>query len=98
MKLYLLLLGAEAPGRVVEQHDFFFGIAENLSSLVPEVRALWPEAGNTLHIDGGREVNKVDGYHVRVTMHEDPDVNPKLNLFFLNLGGYTVGKLEEQHY
>ena len=33
MKLYLLLLGAEAPGRVVEQHDYFFGIEENLAAL-----------------------------------------------------------------
>ena len=98
MKLYLLLLGAEAPGRVVEQHDYFFGVADNLKDLVPEVRTFWPEAGNTLHIDGWREVSKVDNFSVQVGPQTD-DAPPSTNkLFFLNLGGYTEGKLEEQHY
>jgi hypothetical protein len=98
MKLYLLLLGAEAPGRVVEQHDYFFGIAEDFAALVPEVRVFWPEAGNSLHIDGWREVTKVDDYAIKVLSKTEPDPHPELNLFFLNLGGYTTGKLEEQHY
>lgn len=98
MKLYLLLLGAEVPGRVVEQHDYFFGIAENLLDLVPEVREFWPEAGSSLHIDGWREVTKVDDFTVQVLpLHDDNPASVK-KLFFLNLGGYTSGKLEEQHY
>jgi hypothetical protein len=32
MKLYLLLLGAEAPGRSIQQHDYFFGIADSLKA------------------------------------------------------------------
>ena len=105
MKLYLLLLGAEAPGRVVEQHDYFFGIAENLAALIPEVKASWPDAGASLHLDGWREVTKVEHYAVKVIPHEqhsntniNQNQNANLNLFFLNLGGYTTGKLEEQHY
>ncbi|WCT13764.1 DUF1543 domain-containing protein [Mucilaginibacter jinjuensis] len=98
MKLYLLLLGAEAPGRVVEQHDYFFGIAENLAALIPDVKAFWPEAGASLHIDGWREVTKVDDYAVRVIKHDDLVATSTHKLFFLNLGGYTSGKLEEQHY
>jgi hypothetical protein len=98
MKLYLLLLGAEAPGRVVEQHDYFFGIAENLSDLVPEVKASWPEAGGSLHIDGWREVTKVDDFAVQVIPVHDDSPASDYSLFFLNLGGYTGGKLEEQHY
>ncbi|WP_461452866.1 DUF1543 domain-containing protein [Mucilaginibacter sp.] len=98
MKLYLLLLGAEVPGRVVEQHDYFFGIAENLAELVPAVKSFWPEAGATLHIDGWREVTKVDSHAVRVVKIEDSAPIATLKLFFLNLGGYTSGKLEEQHY
>ena len=100
MKLYLLLLGAEAPGRVVEQHDYFFGIAENLAALVSEIKVFWPEAGASLHVDGWREVTKVEEYAVKVIPHyqADANLNTKLNLFFLNLGGYTSGKLEEQHY
>lgn len=98
MKLYLLLLGAEAPGRVVEQHDYFFGIAENLAALVPDVKAFWPEAGGSLHIDGWREVTKVDDYSVRIVGTDDATPGSVNKLFFLNLGGYTSGKLEEQHY
>lgn len=98
MKLYLLLLGAEAPGRVVEQHDYFFGIAESLAALVPDVKTFWPEAGGSLHIDGWREVTRVDDYAVRVVSHNDENPSPGCKLFFLNLGGYTTGKLEEQHY
>ena len=98
MKLYLLLLGADSPGRNVEQHDYFFGIAENLQELVPEIKAFWPEAGKSLHVDGWREVNKVDSYRVQVVPQDDSPPANTHKLFFLNLGGYTHGKLEEQHY
>jgi hypothetical protein len=98
MKLYLILLGALPPGRNVEQHDYFFGIAENLADLLPAMKAFWPDAGKTLHIDGWREVTKVDAYTISV-LPESEDASASSNkLFFLNLGGYTTGKLEEQHY
>ena len=62
----MLLLGSRAPGRHVEQHDFFFGIAIQLKDLIPEIKKFWPEAGNNIHVDAWREVNAVDGYQVRV--------------------------------
>ena len=97
-KLYLLLLGSKAPNRNVEQHDYFFGIAESLKELVPSIRAFWPEAGNSIHLDGWREITRVDGYSVKVVLkQENLAVSPK-KLFFINLGGYQAGKLEEQHY
>ena len=65
-KLYMLLLGSKAPKRNVEQHDYFFGIANSLKELVPQIKAFWPEAGNSIHVDGWREVNNVDGYQVKV--------------------------------
>jgi hypothetical protein len=98
MKLYLLLLGAEVPGRVVEQHDYYFGIAESLAQLVPHVKAFWPEAGKTLHVDGWREVTKVEGHAISIALQTDETPADTNKLFFLNLGGYTTGKLEEQHY
>lgn len=98
MKLYLLLLGAEVPGRSIEQHDYFFGIADNLKDLVEEVRAFWPEAGNSLHIDGWREMTRIDNYAITVVQHTDETPPSANKLFFLNLGGYTGGLLEEQHY
>ncbi|MES2827120.1 MAG: DUF1543 domain-containing protein [Bacteroidota bacterium] len=99
-RLFLVLLGSKAPKRNVEQHDYFFGIAHSLKELVPQMKAFWPEAGASLHIDGWREVNYVDGYAVKVVLKEDAFVElpTAKKLFFINLGGYQSGKLEEQHY
>jgi hypothetical protein len=66
--------------------------------LLPEARAFWPDAGHSLHIDGWREVNKVDDCAVRVVPLADDGPASGNKLFFLNLGGCTRGKLEEQHY
>jgi len=98
LKLYMLLLGSKAPQRNIEQHDFFFGIAASLKELVPQIKAFWPEAGNSIHIDGWREVTYVDGYKIKVVLKEEEAVLSPKKLFFINLGGYQSGKLEEQHY
>lgn len=98
LKLYMLLLGSKAPARNVEQHDYFFGIAASLKDLVPQIIAFWPEAGKSLHVDGWREVNTVDGYGIRVVPKNEATAVSAGKLFFINLGGYTANKLEEQHY
>jgi hypothetical protein len=98
LKLYMLLLGSKAPKRNVEQHDYFFGIATSLKELVPEIKAFWPEAGTSIHVDGWREVNSVDGYSVKIVLKEEATVPSERKLFFINLGGYQADKLEEQHY
>ncbi len=97
-KLYMLLLGSKAPKRNVEQHDYFFGIAHSLKELVPEIKAFWPESGASIHVDGWREVNQVDGYQIKILPRTStPETSPH-QLFFTNLGGYHDGKLAEQHY
>ncbi|PWG81958.1 DUF1543 domain-containing protein [Pararcticibacter amylolyticus] len=98
LKLFMVLLGSKAPDRVVEQHDYFFGIAASLKDLVNQIRNFWPEAGNSLHIDGWREVTWVDGYAVKISPKDSSRKNSGKRLFFVNLGGYQSGKLEEQHY
>ncbi|MGM9478506.1 DUF1543 domain-containing protein [Pedobacter sp. GSP4] len=97
-KLYMLLLGSKAPKRNVEQHDYFFGIAHSLKELVPEIKAFWPEAGNSIHVDGWREVNTVEGYDIKIVLRENNQPPSSKKLFFINLGGYQSGKLYEQHY
>ena len=94
----MVLLGSKAPQRTVEQHDYFFGIASSLQELVPQMHDFWPEAGSSLHIDGWREVTHVDGYAVHVVLNEQRQPDNGKRLFFVNLGGYQSGKLEEQHY
>lgn len=98
LKLYMLLLGSKAPGRNVEQHDFYFGIGRSLKDLLPAIRAFWPEAGKSIHIDGWREVANVDGYRISVVQGKANSVNIGPRLFFVNLGGYQSGILAEQHY
>jgi hypothetical protein len=98
LKLYMLLLGSKAPGRHVEQHDFFFGIAHELSELVPDIKKFWKGAVGNLHIDGWREVNSVDGYQIKVKLKDESSISSDNKLFFINLGGYMAGRFEEQHY
>lgn len=98
LKLYMLLLGSKAPKRNVEQHDYFFGIANSLKELVPDIKAFWPEAGASIHIDGWREVNQVDGFQIKAKHRISEYTSSPHKLFFINLGGYQSGKLAEQHY
>ncbi len=93
-KLYMLLLGCTPKGRHIEQHDIYFGIGTSLKELLPGIKAFWPDGG-VIHIDSWREVTVVDEYAVKIV--------PKTaaaddRLFFLNLGGYKPGDLEEYHY
>ena len=95
----MLLLGSKAKGRHIEQHDVFFGIATSIKELVPLLKKFWPEAGNSLHVDGWREVHYVNGYKVDIADKHEAVMNDTSNrLFFINLGGYQPNKLEEQHY
>lgn len=95
----MVLLGSKAPGRHVEQHDFFFGIAPSLADLVPDIKLFWPEAGDKIHIDAWREVTAVEGHQVKIVgRNENKDSRIDKKLFFINLGGYQENKFEEQHY
>ena len=98
MKLFYLILGATPAGRNIEQHDVFFGIAESLRDLVPQIKDFWPEANGEIHIDAWQQVNAVDGFTVNVV--PKTEISPEQHLFFLNLGGYKPGlfaELHEQH-
>ncbi|WP_200798235.1 DUF1543 domain-containing protein [Chitinophaga niabensis] len=93
VKLFMVLIGCKPAGRHTEQHDIFFGIAASLKELIPAIIAFWPEADD-LHIDGYREVTKVDGYRIGI----NETVPSSEYLFFINLGGYKENEMEEFHY
>lgn len=96
LKLYMILLGCKPKGRFTEQHDIFFGIAENMADLKPAMREFWRDAG-VLHIDAWREVTVVDGY--KISVHEkNSEAAKQVQLFFINLGGYKLNEFEEFHY
>ena len=95
MKLFYVLLGAIPKGRNTEQHDVFFGIAEDVYQLKKDINAFWKEAGK-IHMDGFMEVNFIDGYEVQIVeKFENSDSN---HLYFMNLGGYKPGDFRELHH
>jgi hypothetical protein len=95
MKLYYIIIGAEPKGRNIEQHDVFFGIANTLKDLIPEMKDFWPETNGKIHIDCYQEVSFVDGYQLKII--DKTSINSDDQLFFINLGGYQKGKFEEFH-
>lgn len=97
-KLFMILIGATPKGRNIEQHDIFFGIANSVKELLPDMKLFWPEAKDKIHIDAYRIVNKVGNFKVEVIAKVDEIKEDKTSLFFLNLGGYKVGEFEELHY
>ncbi|MBC7866446.1 MAG: DUF1543 domain-containing protein [Gloeobacteraceae cyanobacterium ES-bin-316] len=95
LKLFLVVIGCKPAGRHTEQHDVFFGVGASLKELLPAMHEFWP--GAKLHIDSWREVNVVNGHRVKVVSKE-ANIAGGQKLFFINLGGYKPGDLEEYHY
>lgn len=97
-QLFMLLLGCKPNGRHTEQHDIFMGIADDLTSLVPDILAFWP-GDHKIHIDAWRRITEVDGFEISILPAESRDkVSKTHQLYFLNLGGYREGVFEEFHY
>lgn len=93
----MILLGCKPEGRHTEQHDIFFGIANEVKDLLPAIHAFWPEAKGKIHLDAYRVVNHVEGFKVEV-IEKDASSNKTQRLFFMNLGGYQRNIFEELHY
>ncbi|MFP9098352.1 DUF1543 domain-containing protein [Flavobacterium sp. RHBU_24] len=94
--LFMAILGATPLGRSIEQHDVYFGIGKTIKSLRDDMYAFWPNAGQ-LHIDSWRAVTIVGNYDIKI-IPKSEGVPQDEKLFFLNLGGYRPGDLEEYHY
>ncbi len=99
MKLFMILIGCKPDGRHTEQHDIFFGIANDLKELVPEMNIFWPETKGRFHLDGWRTVTQVDGHDVHVIAKDESFAYEQTHkLFFINLGGYKKDEFDEFHY
>jgi hypothetical protein len=94
--LFMAILGATPPGRSTEQHDVYFGIGKDIKDLKADIYAFWSDAGQ-LHIDSWREVTMVGNYSLNIVPKSEAVIQDE-KLFFLNLGGYLPGELEEYHY
>ena len=105
LTLFMVQLGARPKGRLIEQHDIFFGVANQVSELIDDINQHWPEVKNKWHIDSYRAISKVDNYAIKLVESSsqtesanDIESTNDLKLFFINLGGYQRGSFEEFHY
>lgn len=99
LTLYMVQLGGRPKGRLIEQHDIFFGVANQVKELIADIDSHWPEVKSKWHIDSYRPITKVDNHVIRlVESNEQVESNHDLKLFFINLGGYQQGSFEEFHY
>ena len=111
MKLFMLKIGARPQGRLIEQHDVMFVIANSLSETIESVNQHWPAVKNNWHLDAWREVKRVGDYQILLSKDNaladnilaDERIDNKLDsqgkqLYFVNLGGYLPGQFEEFHY
>ena len=95
----MVQLGGRPKGRLIEQHDIFFGVANQVSELVDDINHHWPEVKNKWHIDSYRAITKVGNHTVKLIESDNQAENDNgLKLFFINLGGYQRGSFEEFHH
>ena len=64
MKLFMLKIGARPQGRLIEQHDVMFVIANSLSETIESINQHWPAVKNNWHLDAWREVKRVGDYQI----------------------------------
>lgn len=101
-KLFMIKIGGRPKGRLIEQHDMFFGVGECVSDFIEAINVYWPDVKNKWHLDAYRSVTLVDNHEIQwqpvseiANTRED---TATLKLFFINLGGYIVGEFEEYHH
>ena len=92
-KLFMLKIGARPKGRLIEQHDMFFGIGERVGDFIEAVNKQWPEVKNAWHLDAYRSVTRVDNYNIE--WHADsPDDSPDDSTH--NSGKDSIAKDKEE--
>ena len=78
---------------MIEEHDVFFGVANQVNELVADINNHWPEVKNKWHIASYRAITKVDNYSIKlIESSSQVDANNGLKLFFINLGGYQYSR------
>ena len=96
MNFYFTIIGCTPKNRTTEQHDVFFGMANQFKDLVPSINNFWPECEGRFHIDSWRKVEFIDNYKIEVV--NKGSYSGKEKIFFINLGGYLPNDMEEYHY
>lgn len=93
-KLHMFYLGGNAGRSNIEVHDVQFAVCADYREAVPELKAVWFGDADKIHIDGWQTVTWADGWDV--SLSDMPSEKPQ-RLYFVNIGGYTAGRLAEEH-
>lgn len=103
-ELFMIKIGGRPKGRLIEQHDMYFGVGERIGDFIDAINNHWPEVKNAWHLDAYRQVTTVDNHRIQWQAADSSKENEaeentdELKLFFINLGGYLAGEFEEFHH
>lgn len=93
-QLMMVTVGGKVKDVNMEVHDVQFVQAADLESTYDVLKERWYGVLDGLHIDSYMVVEHIDGYDVKVTETVSDQEN---HLFLVNVGGYTPGKMLEEH-
>ncbi len=97
LKLFKFNLGFKPKPRNIEQHDVFFAIGRNMSDCKKSILDFIGLSENEVHIDTCTTIEQVGGYAIEIVPLGTSVAEQKLELYFINLGGYTEGEYREFH-
>ena len=104
--LFLVVLGGRAAKANIELHDVRWVIGSRIEDTFNELRNSWFGSSKGLHIDSYKKIKHVNGYRLNLTNIKNKkiksinlanEIRPKKNLWFINLGGYHPGSMQEKH-
>ena len=104
--LFLIVLGGRAKMANIELHDVRWVIGSRIEDTYEVLRREWFGMFEGLHIDSYKKINYVDGYKVNLKNIENNKLkknkffdknNIKMNLWFVNIGGYDPSSMQEKH-
>lgn len=93
LKLFIVLLGGYNKSDLLEAHNLFIGVAEELGSLKPQMKKSWP---GTTHVDAYMILNQVDGFDISIKPGT-PSGDEFPMLVVANIGYYKAGNFTEFH-
>ena len=104
--LFLVVLGGRADKANVELHDVRWVVGSKIEDTFHDLRKNWFGSIDGLHIDSYKKIEYIDGYKIYLKNFEKNKIknkqsvnqmNPKKNLWFVNIGGYDPSSMQEKH-
>ncbi len=93
LKLFIVLLGGYNPGDLLEAHNLFIGVGNELAEMKEQMKKSWQYAS---HVDAYMILNQVDGYDIKIIEGEHADEKYPM-LVIGNIGYYKEGHFTEFH-